>query len=64
MAETPKRVRLSAASCPACGVAGVLKNIVYGMPNSRSSRTIMFFWVMRTITMRAARSGSLSLLLQ
>ena len=34
MAETPKRVRLSAASCPACGVAGVLKNIVYGMPNS------------------------------
>ena len=34
MAETPKRVWLSAASCPSCGAVGVLKKIVYGMPNS------------------------------
>ena len=34
MGETPKSVRLSAASCPSCGVVGVLKRIVYGMPNS------------------------------
>ncbi len=34
MAQTRKRVRLSAASCPSCGLDGVLKKIVYGMPNA------------------------------
>ena len=28
-----KRVRLSTASCPSCGGVGVLKKIVFGMPD-------------------------------
>ena len=27
-----KRVRLSTASCPSCGVVGSLRRIIYGMP--------------------------------
>ena len=34
MAQTRKRVRLSAASCPSCGAVGVLKQIAYGMPGA------------------------------
>ena len=29
---SPKRKRLSATSCPSCGVKGGLKKILYGMP--------------------------------
>ena len=28
-----KRVRLSATSCPSCGVVGSLKRIIFGMPS-------------------------------
>jgi hypothetical protein len=31
---SPKRKRLSATSCPYCGVSGGLKKILYGMPGS------------------------------
>ena len=29
---SPKRKRLSATSCPSCGIQGGLKKILYGMP--------------------------------
>ena len=34
MAGKPKRIRLSAVSCPKCGEKGTLKKILYGMPSS------------------------------
>ena len=31
---SPKRKRLSATSCPSCGLKGGLKRILFGMPDS------------------------------
>lgn len=34
MTDSPKRKRLSAASCPQCGEKGSLKKILWGLPDS------------------------------